>query len=313
MTTSNSPQAGGARHHPVLAALTLCLGVFVFALQDWIIKKISGGFPVHQAIIIRCIVALPILLILVRIQGRLGDLISPKLRWLVLRGVILVVSYTTYYLAFPAMPLANVIALWFTTPLFVTALAGPLLGETVGAKRWAAAIIGFIGVLIMVRPFTDGFDAAGLLPIISALSYGTAQLMARRMGVTETAAVMSFYQNLVFLLVATVMALLFGDGRFAGSADPSLEFLFRAWAVPEGWDLLLLGLCGIIASAGMVLLTNAYRIGPARQVTPFEYTGILWAPLWGFLFFGEIPRLTTALGAILIAGAGLAALRDARQ
>ena len=281
MTTSNSPQAGGARHHPVLAALTLCLGVFVFALQDWIIKKISGGFPVHQAIIIRCIVALPILLILVRIQGRLGDLISPKLRWLVLRGVILVVSYTTYYLAFPAMPLANVIALWFTTPLFVTALAGPLLGETVGAKRWAAAIIGFIGVLIMVRPFTDGFDAAGLLPIISALSYGTAQLMARRMGVTETAAVMSFYQNLVFLLVATVMALLFGDGRFAGSADPSLEFLFRAWAVPEGWDLLLLGLCGIIASAGMVLLTQAYRMAEANFVTSFEYTAIIWATLGG--------------------------------
>jgi len=312
VTTSNSPQAGGARHHPVLAALTLCLGVFVFALQDWIIKKISGGFPVHQAIIIRCIVALPILLILVRIQGRLGDLISPKLRWLVLRGVILVVSYTTYYLAFPAMPLANVIALWFTTPLFVTALAGPLLGETVGAKRWAAAIIGFIGVLIMVRPFTDGFDAAGLLPIISALSYGTAQLMARRMGVTETAAVMSFYQNLVFLLVATVMALLFGDGRFAGSADPSLEFLFRAWAVPEGWDLLLLGLCGIIASAGMVLLTQAYRMAEANFVTSFEYTAIIWATLGGWWFWNEIPDKLTLVGALLIVGAGLYMLYGAR-
>ncbi|HNB26718.1 MAG TPA: DMT family transporter [Alphaproteobacteria bacterium] len=313
MTTSKSPQAGGAgSHHPVLAALTLCLGVFVFALQDWIIKKISGGFPVHQAIIIRCIVALPILLILVRIQGQLGDLISPKLRWLVLRGVILVVSYTTYYLAFPAMPLANVIALWFTTPLFVTALAGPLLGETVGAKRWAAAIIGFVGVLIMVRPFTDGFDAAGLLPIVSALSYGTAQLMARRMGVTETAAVMSFYQNLVFLLVATAMALLFGDGRFAGSADPSLEFLFRAWAVPEGWDLLLLGLCGVIASAGMVLLTQAYRMAEANFVTSFEYTAIIWATLGGWWFWNEIPDKLTLVGALLIVGAGLYMLYGAR-
>ena len=242
----------------------------------------------------------------------LGDLISPKLRWLVLRGVILVVSYTTYYLAFPAMPLANVIALWFTTPLFVTALAGPLLGETVGAKRWAAAIIGFIGVLIMVRPFTDGFDAAGLLPIISALSYGTAQLMARRMGVTETAAVMSFYQNLVFLLVATVMALLFGDGRFAGSADPSLEFLFRAWAVPEGWDLLLLGLCGVIASAGMVLLTQAYRMAEANFVTSFEYTAIIWATLGGWWFWNEIPDKLTLVGALLIVGAGLYMLYGAR-
>jgi len=193
----------------------------VFAWQDWIIKEISDLYPVHEAIIIRCIVALPIMLILVRWQGSLRDLVSPRLRWLALRGLILVVSYTTYYLAFPAMPLAQVIALWFTTPLFVVALAGPLLGETVGPKRWAAAILGFVGVLIMMRPFTAAFDLAALMPVASALTYGTAQLMARRMGVTESAAVMSFYQNLMFFFAAGIVALLVGDGRYAGSSDVS--------------------------------------------------------------------------------------------
>lgn len=314
MTTSKSPQPGGAvSQHPVLAATTLCLGVFVFALQDWIIKGLSGSYPVSEAIFIRCIVAAPILLVLVSLQGSVADLRSPKLPWLLLRGAILVIAYTTYYLAFPAMPLANVIALWFTTPLFVIALAGPVLGETVGARRWAAAIVGFLGVLIMMRPFTEAFDAASLLPIASALTYGGAQVMARRMGVTESASVMSFYQNLVYLLVASVMAALLGDGRFAGSADPSLEFLFRAWTMPNGWDLFLLAACGVIASAGTVLLTQAYRMAEANFVTSFEYTAIIWAVLGGWVIWGEVPDSLTYAGAALIIGAGFYVLYGVRS
>lgn len=314
MTTSNSPRAGGAvSHHPVLAAVTLCLGVFVFALQDWIIKEISDLYPVHQVIIIRCVVALPIMLILVRWQGGLRDLLSPQLKWLALRGLILVVSYTTYYLAFPAMPLAQVIALWFTTPLFVVALAGPLLGETVGPRRWAATILGFAGVVVMVRPFTAAFDLAALLPVASALTYGTAQLMARRMGVTESAAVMSFYQNLVFFFAAGIVALVAGDGRFAGSSDASLDFLFRAWVMPTTEHLWMLAACGPIASAGMVLLTQAYRMAEANFVTSFEYTAIIWAALGGWVFWNEMPDQYTFLGAALIIAAGLYVLYGARK
>ncbi len=313
VTTSTSPQAGGARHHPVLGAMTLCLGVLVFALQDFVIKSISDHYPVHQAIIIRCVVALPIMLVLVRMQGSLRDLWSPRLRWLVLRGLILVVSYTTYYLAFPAMPLAQVIALWFTTPLFVVALAGPLLGETVGARRWIATLIGFAGVLVMVKPFTASFDLAALLPVAAALAYGTAQLMARRMGVTESAAVMSFYQNLVFFFAAGIAAIVLGDGRYAGSGDASLDFLFRAWSMPPTEDLLLLAACGPIASAGMVLLTQAYRMAEANFVTSFEYTAIIWATLGGWYFFHEMPDRFTYLGAAMIIAAGLYVLYGSRK
>ena len=313
VTTSISPRTGGPLHqHPVLAAFTLCGGVLVFSWQDWIIKAISGGYPVHQAIFIRCMVALPLLLILVRLQGSLRDILSPRMRWLALRGLILVVSYTTYYLAFPAMPLANVVALWFTTPLFVTALAGPLLGESVGPRRWIATSVGFIGVLIMVRPFTDAFDLAALLPVASALTYGASALMARRMGVTESAAVMSFYQNLMFFAAASIMALLFGDGRFMVSTDPSLEFLFRAWAMPSGWDFLLLAACGPIATVGTVMLTQAYRLADANFVTSFEYTAIIWATLGGWWFWNEMPDRYTFLGATLIIAAGLYVLYGAR-
>jgi len=293
--------------------MVLCLGVLVFAWQDWIIKEISDLYPVHEAIIIRCIVALPIMVGLVWWQGSLRDILSPRMRWLALRGLILVVSYTTYYLAFPAMPLAQVIALWFTTPLFVVALAGPILGETVGPKRWVASIVGFVGVLVMMRPFTAAFDLAALLPIASAVTYGTAQLMARRMGVTESAAVMSFYQNLMFFIVAGIVALLVGDGGLAGSADASLDFLLRAWSMPTNEHLWLLAACGPIDAAGMVLLTQAYRMAEANFVTSFEYTAIIWATLGGWYFWNEIPDQLTFVGAALIIGAGLYVLYGERR
>jgi drug/metabolite transporter (DMT)-like permease len=298
--------------HPVLAAFILCAGVMIFAGQDWIIKLLSGDYPVHEAIVIRCCVAVPILIFVIHQHSNLRDVFSPRMKWLALRGLILMVSYTTYYLAFPAMPLANVVALWFTAPLFVTALAGPLLGEQVGAKRWAAAIVGFGGVLIMTRPLTEAFNAASLLPILSALTYGASALMARRMGATESAPVMALYQNVVFMLSALLMASVLGSGAFAGSSDPSLDFLLRAWTMPSLRDLLLLASCGLIASVATVFLTQAYRMAEANFVTSFEYSAIIWATFGGYLFWQEIPDRFTLLGAALIVGAGLYMLFGAR-
>jgi len=124
--------------HPGLAALSLCSGVMIFSGQDWIIKFLSGDYPVHQAIAIRGVVAMVILFAFIAYAGKLASLRSKRMGLLIVRGLVLMVAYTTYYLAFPSMPLANVVALWFTVPLFVTALAGPFLGEKVGARRWIA-------------------------------------------------------------------------------------------------------------------------------------------------------------------------------
>jgi len=297
--------AGADSRHPVFAALSLCGGVMIFSGQDWIIKLLSGDYPVHQAIAIRGIVAVPILLVAIACFGTLRSLRSPRVGLLIVRGLVLMVAYTTYYLAFPSMPLANVVALWFTVPLFVTALAGPFLGEKVGGRRWAAAIAGFAGVLIIVRPLADSFSVASLLPVASALTYSISALMARRMGETESAPVMSFYQNLVYLLVALVMAAFFGSGSFEGAGNPSLEFLVRGWVAPSLRDLALLAACGVIASVATVLLTQAYRMAEANFVACFEYSAIIWATLGGYLFWGEVPDFYSFVGAALIVAAGL--------
>jgi drug/metabolite transporter (DMT)-like permease len=279
--------------------------VAIFSGQDWIIKLLSGDYPVHQAIAIRGVVAVLILLAYITLDGKIESLRSKRMGLLIVRGLVLMMAYTTYYLAFPSMPLANIVALWFTVPLFVTALAGPFLGEKVGVRRWTAAIVGFAGVLIIVRPFADSFSLASLLPIASALTYSISALMARRMGETESAPVMSFYQNLVYLLVALVMAVIFGGGAYEGTSNPSLEFLVRGWVTPSWTDLALLAACGVIASIATVLLTQAYRMAEANFVACFEYSAIIWATLGGYLFWREVPDVYFFIGAALIVAAGL--------
>jgi drug/metabolite transporter (DMT)-like permease len=122
---------------------------------------------------------------------------------------------------------------------------------------------------------------------------------------------MAFYQNGVYLLGAVLIAALFGAMGLERLGHPSLDFLVRPWTWPALNDLLLMGACGVIAAIAMSLLTHAYRLAEANLVTVFEYTGMIWGPLWGFLFFAEIPRWTTFAGMALIATAGIYAVRSA--
>jgi drug/metabolite transporter (DMT)-like permease len=297
-----------ATRRNLIGIACLCLGVLVFSAQDAIIKGISGDYAVTQAMVTRSLVALPILAMFVRWEGGLHQLRSPRFWLLTLRGFILLLAYTTYYIAFPALPLADAIALFFTAPLMITFLAAPILRERVAVKEWIAAGVGFAGVLVMLRPGSGLFEPAALLSLGSAFFYAVSAIVARKLGVEEKASVMAFYQIIVFMIGAGLMAVCFAGLGIKGACHPSLDFLVRPWVVPTLRDLLLMGACGVIAAVAMSLLTNAYRMARASLVAVFEYTGMLWTPLWGFFFFAEIPTWGTIIGAVLIAGAGILAL-----
>jgi drug/metabolite transporter (DMT)-like permease len=286
----------------------LALGIFVFSTQDAIIKSISGEYAVTQAIVIRGVVALPILAAMVHYESGLRSLVSANFWGLMARGLILLVSYTTYYMAFPALPLAEAIALFFVSPIFVTLLAGPLLGERVGFRSWLAVAIGFAGVMFIVQPGAAFFEPAALLSLFSAAAYALAMILARKLGVSEPATAMAFYQNGVYLLGALAIAGICAGLGLTKLGHPSLDFLVRPWVTPSLKDFLLMGACGVIAAVAMSLLTQAYRLAEANLVTVFEFTGMIWAPLWGYLFFAEIPRWTTLAGMLLIVAAGLYSL-----
>ena len=293
----------------LLGIASLVFGVMLFSTQDAIIKSISHDHAVTLAMAIRCIVALPLLLLMVHFECGIAKLRSPLFWALVMRGGILLVAYTTYYMGLPALPLAEAIALFFAAPIIVTILSVPMLGEKVSGQSWAAIALGFIGVLVIMQPGTALFNPAALFSLVSAATYALAMIIARKLGVSEPATVMAFYQNAVYFVGAVSIAAFFAVAGIDHLGHPSLDFLVRPWAWPNNYDLFLMGVCGAIAAVAMSLLTNAYRMADANLVTVFEYTGMFWAPLWGFLFFSEIPRWTTLTGLGLILFAGLISVK----
>lgn len=291
------------QNRTLVGILCLCLGVLVFSIQDALIKAVAGTYPVGEALFIRAIVALPILLVIVHRDVGLAALASPNWRFLATRSTILFVSYLAYYLAIPALPIAAAAALFFMAPLLIMTMAGPYLGERVPWQSLAAGAVGLVGVIVMVNPGAGIFEWAALLSLASAWLYSFSQLMARKIGVVESATTMAFYQNAAYLIGGVAISAMFAVAGLQGNGHPSLDFLMRPWLWPTLRDLMMMGACGVIAAVGMVLLGQAYRLAPANKAATFEYSGLLWAPLWGFLFFAEIPGTGTLVGALLIVGA----------
>jgi drug/metabolite transporter (DMT)-like permease len=282
----------------------LILGIAVFALQDVVIKKISGVYPLHEAMVLRSITAFPVLFFLVWRDGGFGTLTGPGWPWLLVRGVIAFIAYSCYYLGLAALPIATAVALYFAAPLFITVLSVLFLGERVGPRRWAAVVVGFLGVVTIVRPGTDLFDWAALLPITSAFLYAAAMVLTRRIGSTETAPAMSTWGNGVFLLGALTLSAIFGAGGYEGESHRSLAFLMRGWTTPTDLDFLLMASCGVIAAVALTLLTQAYRVAEANVVAPFEYTALIWSVLYGWVFWREWPDAVAWLGIVIIVAAG---------
>jgi len=306
-------EARGPGRRTLLGALSLAGGVACFSIQDVVMKAVAGTYPVHEALAIRSMAAMPLLLVFAHLDMGLRSLLTPRMALMLLRGLVMLTCYTCYYLAIPALPLADCVALSFTGPLFIVALAGPFLGERVGLGRWLAVLTGFAGVLIIVRPTGGAVEPAALLPIMGAATYALGQLLARRFAGQEPTSVMAFYQNVVFLTGGLAMGAVLGDGLFAASAHPSMLFLLQPWSVPAWWDLALMLGMGCFAAAGVWLLTNAYRIAEANAVAPLEYTGLIWAIGWGYFLWGEVPGWETYVGVAVVLGAGLYVLRTGRQ
>jgi len=302
------------QHKTGLGIAYLIAGISVFSVQDLILKLISGGYPLYQAMLIRGLTSIPFLLVFAQFDGGIRSLFTAGLSRMILRGGVMFVAYFSFYIALAGLPLPTTVALYYSGPLFITVLSVFFLNEKVGLISWIAVLAGFVGVLIMVRPGSDLFDWAALLPILSGLTYGIAMIAARRMGVRETATALAFWGNNVFLTCAAAMALYYADGSHTVETHPSLAFLTRGWISPTPHDLILMMTCGVVAALGLWLLTQAYRIAAASTVAPFEYMGLIWSVLWGWIFWRDWPDAQGWLGIGIIAGAGIfVLLRESRQ
>jgi drug/metabolite transporter (DMT)-like permease len=313
MTLAAPSPATVRPNHRLKGILFLCFGAAIFSLQDVIIKKYSGAYPVGEVLAIRCIVAYGPLFAFLYFDGGLAALRGGRKGWMTVRACCLFLAYTTYYLALAALPMSATTALFFSAPLFIVALSGPLLKEKASLGAWIAVLVGFAGAVIVCQPGAGTFEPAALFALASAAFYGTAQILSRLLGPTATTSVMSLYQNTVNIIGALAIGLLFGQGEFAGQSHPSLEFLLRGWSMPTTFHLLIIASTGLIAALGSWSLTHAYRVAQVNVVAPFEYSSIIWAFLWDLTIFATEPTRYTLGGVVLIIAAGIYVLRSSRS
>ena len=298
----------------MLGALCAILSSFIFSLNDAVIKFLAGGYALHQVVLFRSVIALVIVCCLIApFTVGWGIMRTRKLGLHMLRGLCVVFANMTFFLGLAAMPLADAVAIFFVTPIMITLASVLVLGETVGPRRWAAIAVGFIGVLVMMRPGTEAFQFASLLPLAAAVFYASIHILTRKLGMAESAVTMVFYIQIMFIVVCVAMGLVVGDGRFGNQSDPSLEFLLRAWIWPDPADFPLFLLIGAGIGFGGFLISQAYRVTEASFVAPFEYLALPISVVWGIVFFAEHPQTLDYVGMALILGAGLFMIwRDAQ-
>ncbi len=288
-------------------AIWAIAAVTCFSTNDVLIKFLSSGYALHQVVLIRSIFGIAFLLaILVPLSGGFATLRTRRLGMHLLRGLCVVFANICFFLGLAALPLAEAVAIFFVAPLIISVMSVVFLGETVGPRRWLAIALGLVGVAIVLRPGTEAFQPAALLPLAAAFGYASLHILTRRIGGTENATGMAFYIQLTFLATSAAIGLALGDGRFAGGGHPSLEFLFRGWIWPASFDLGIMGAAGLMTAIGGYAISQAYRQSEAAFVAPFEYAAMPMAVIGGLVVFGEWPDLWAWLGIALILASGLA-------
>ncbi|MEM7429139.1 MAG: DMT family transporter [Pseudomonadota bacterium] len=291
------------------AVTLLVASKFIFSFQDVIIKLLSGTFPVHQLVFVRGVVGLPILLVFIHYDQGLASLKTRRPWFHFLRGGAMFGAFIFYYLSIAKIPITTGIAIFFTAPLFITALSIPVLGEQVGLRRWAGVLAGFAGVLIMLRPGTGSFEPAALLALCSAFFYAASQVAARKAGATESATVMSFYANMAYILVGGAMWAVFAVAGSPETSSPVISFLTRPWVMPNPLEFAMMCVIGLISAIGFSIGTQAYRSGEANRIAPFEYTTLIWASILSAFVWSQYPDVWTVIGVTIIMGSGMFVLR----
>ncbi|SHI97525.1 DMT family transporter [Wenxinia saemankumensis] len=290
-----------------IGALSAVIAVTAFSVNDMAIKFLSGGYALHQVVLIRTLFGLTLFFaVILPLSGGLSALRTRRPVMHALRGCCVVFANMTFFLGLAALPLAEGVAIFFVSPLIITVFSVIFLGETVGPRRWTAIALGLVGVVIVLRPGTEAFRPAALLPILAAFGYASLHMLTRAIGRTETTAAMSFYIQATFVVVSLVMGAILGTGRFAGSEDASLVFLTRAWDWPVLADLPVFAVVGAASAIGGFFISHAYRTSEAALVAPFEYLALPLSVIWGFAVFDERPDAVALMGIALILGSGLA-------
>lgn len=266
----------------------LCMAgaVLGFTISAAMTKWLARDYPIPQLMFTRAALSLILVLGVAAIQGQRTIWRTERVGAHVVRATFGLIGMAGLYTSFWLLPVTDATAINLSAPIFATALSVPLLREVVGIRRWAAVLVGFAGVLVMVRPGTEGFQPAYLIAIATAAIAGLVANTIRQIGRTEDSLTIVFY-FMVFSIVATAPTALLG------------------WRMPDLTDLGLLLAFGVAGTAGQILMTHSYRSAPVSLVAPLEYTALPWAAIIGYAVWGEVLTMWTVIGSALVIASGL--------
>ena len=264
----------------------MMLGGGALTVSDAATKWLAASFPIGEILFVRALVVAVLIWLIVWRSGSYGGLRIGRYRNIATRSFLAVCSTFLIVSSLVRLPLNEVIAILFVGPLFVAVLAPMVLGERVTVHRWLAVLIGFSGMLIMVRPGSDAFQFAALLPVFAALVAATRDIVTRRISAAESSSAILFY-SMVALTLAGLATAPFG------------------WLPMDAADLALTAFTGVMFGLGHYFIIEGFRYAEATVVAPYRYANLIWAALLGFALWGEIPSVWVLAGTPLVVGSGL--------
>ncbi len=270
---------------PVRGIAYMIMGGVFMGVNNAMLKWVSG-YPPGEVLFLRAVVTVLSILVLVGFSGRLSSLRVNRISGHLVRAGCMVFSTFCFILGLRYLPLGETTAITFAGPLFVTAMAGPFLGERVGWRRWMAVVVGFSGILLITRPTGDAFQIAALLPLGAAFGAAIRDVVTRRMTERESSTA---------ILLTTTLALM-----WAG-----LMTLPFGWRMPTLFDMGVIVASGILVTAGHYYTIETFRHAETALVSPFKYLSIVWAILIGFAVWGDIPDVWMIGGTSLVVLSGL--------
>ena len=270
----------------VRAMLCMFLGMFFFSTADALSKFLTGSLPPMQIAWARWLVLFCCVIVFICFRGvKILETNHPFLQ--IFRGVTVALTVAFFTIGLSFVPLADAVAITFITPIIVTILGAYLLGERVGKRRWAAVVIGFFGTLMITQPSIENSNLGLLFPLLAAMFFAIRQIITRRVSHNDDVQTTVAYTALTSFLLLSVC----------------LPFFWIE--VPSKLDAIMLLSLSAFSAAGEVFIIYALSIGLAVAVTPIHYTMIIWAVLYGYFFFGDIPNIFMIFGTIVVIFSGV--------
>lgn len=281
MTEQSSPLS-----RPVAGVLFALIGFVIFSSHDALIKVLGGNYAVFQIVFFSVLFSFVPMTLIMATDRTEASFVPHKPLYLLLRTGTVIIGMICGFYAFTVLTLAEAYSLLFASPLLITALSVPFLGEKVGKRRWAAVVLGLIGVIIVLRPGLQPISLGHIAGLTAAVANSIGAIVVRKVGREERSQTLILFPMVAVLLIMAMV--------MPGTYKP-MPLL----------DLGVLALMGLLLIAGQMMVLNAYRNAPAALIAPMQYSQIIWAALFGFIFFSEIPDIWVATGSLLIISSGV--------